>query len=135
MLCQRHRAQLRLYDRIKTLCTVQWSGQVYDRTDLVQDIWIEFQDAQEVTDEQIKKRIQSAVYQKLKPRVPIYHSSYGFDELENMGAKIGMPTSELEEPTVSPQLFEEIREAFIKKGVDKIISEVINNPSSSNLTY
>jgi hypothetical protein len=44
-----------------------------------------------------------------------------------------MPTREPEEPTVSPQLFEEIREAFIKKGVDKIISEVINNPSSSNL--
>jgi hypothetical protein len=133
MLRQRHQAQLELYNRIKTLCTVQWSGQVYDRTDLVQDIWLEFQDAQEVTDEQIKKRIQSAVYQKLKPRIPIYNSGYGFDELENMGAKIGMPTREPEEPTVSPQLFEEIREAFIKKGVDKIISEVINNPSSSNL--
>lgn len=135
MLRQRHQAQIELYNRIKNLCTVQWNGQVYDRADLIQDIWIEFQDAQEVTDEQIKKRIQSAVYQKLKPRVPIYHSSYGFDELENMGAKIGMPTSEPEEPTVNPQIFEEIREAFIKKGVDKIISEVINNPSSSNLTH
>lgn len=134
MLRQRHQAQLELYNRIKTLCTVQWSGQVYDRTDLIQDIWLEFQDAQKVTDEQIKKRIQSAVYQKLKPRIPIYHSSYGFDELENMGAKIGMPASEPEEPILNPQLFEELREAFIKKGVDKIISEVINNPSSSNLT-
>jgi hypothetical protein len=97
---------------------------------LIQDIWIEFQGSSEVTDEQIKKRIQSAVYQKLKPRIPIYHSSYGFDELENMGAKIGMPINEPKEPTINPQLFEEIREAFIKKGVDKIISEIIHDPSS-----
>lgn len=130
MLTQRHKAQLKLYSRIKALCTVQWNNQVYDRTDLIQDIWIEFQGSPEVTDEQIKKRIQSAVYQKLKPRIPIYHSSYGFDELENMGAKIGMPINEPEEPTINPQLFEEIREAFIKRGVDKIISEIIHDPSS-----
>jgi|694.fasta_scaffold79233_3 hypothetical protein len=130
MPTQRHKAQLKLYNRIKALCTVQWSNQVYDRTDLIQDIWIEFQGSSEVTDEQIKKRIQSAVYQKLKPRIPIYHSSYGFDELENMGAKIGMPINEPKEPTINPQLFEEIREAFIKKGVDKIISEIIHDPSS-----
>lgn len=117
---------LKFYQIVKGMVTVSWSNQVYDANDLIHDIYLKLWPLPEDFDlptvkSNIQALIKAAFYQKIRPKLPIYNSQHGFDELENMGATVRMPLKPKEANVSHECVYEYFRQALIDSGVDRLI--------------
>jgi DNA-directed RNA polymerase specialized sigma24 family protein len=123
---------LKFYELVKGMVTVSWSNQVYDANDLIHDIYLKLWPLPEDFDLQVVKAniqtlIRAAFYQKIRPKLPIYNSQHGFDDLESMAATVGMPLAAKETNQRQESIYEQFRQALIDSGVDDLIS-ALNQP-------